>query len=415
MQQDGTGVLESAVDATADPVGRIAVQGKQPGRYLVSVADNRGNRVAEDIQRIESEQTTFAVVAINYVRVKGHVAIGDRPLAARLAFGGRFGVLTSEMRSDETGTFEGALPKDGEWPIAIEAADGSVSTSVTRNIVATDDRQATVSIDLPETKASGVVVDHAGSLVQGADVILRSKTELLTVRSAKDGSFSFRCFPTGPVRIHAEHARGGIKRSSPPEEFDANESSEREGIRLALGQTREVTGRVSSEGRPVVGATLLFVLDNGSAVKTRSDIDGSYRVEVADQAVAATLYVSPPGYAFAARMVPRLAPSFDVQVERPMGNLQVAFPEIPPSEDRPAFYLRHAGVIVEFAAVGEWARGHGADFFKNSLATIPAVEIGPWEACRRVGSVEECDRGTLANGGTTLLKMPALITRDGSN
>jgi hypothetical protein len=70
---------------------------------------------------------------------------------------------------------------------------------------------------------------------------------------------------------------------------------------------------------------------------------------------------------------------------------------------------------VEFAAVAEWARGHGAEFFKNGLATIPAVETGASEACKRVGAVEECDRGTLANGGTALLNMPALSPKQGDN
>ncbi|MCM2315845.1 MAG: carboxypeptidase-like regulatory domain-containing protein [Thermoanaerobaculia bacterium] len=409
MQQAGAATFESAIDETADAAGRIATSNLQPGKYRVSVADSRGNRLAQAVQVIESGHTTFAVVAIDYVRIKGQITLGGEPLAARLEFGGRFGVLTTEMRSDEEGSFEGALPKDGEWPIAIEAADGSLSTSVTRSIAAGEDREANVAIALPATKADGVVVDHSGNLVEGAQVILRTKTERLTVRSAKDGSFSFRCFPIGRVFIYAEHTRGGIKRSSPPEDFVADDNAEREGIRLALGLTREITGRISSEGRPVVGATIVFVPGQGSRVTARSDIDGTYRVEVADQAVGSTVYVSPPGYAFAARAVPRLGPTFDVQVQRQMGSLQVAFPEIPPSDDRPALYLRHDGVKVEFVSVGEWARGHGADFFKDGLVTIPAVEPGTWEACKREGSMEECDRGTLANGGSTLLKMPALM------
>lgn len=408
MQQDGGGVLEAAVDDTADAAGRLEVEGRQPGRYLISVADSNGNRVGEDVQIVESGRTTFGVVAIDYIRVNGEVTVGDEPLAATLSFGGRFGALTTQMQSDDKGAFGGFLPKAGEWPIMIEAVDGSLSTSVTRNIDAGDDREATVEIALPKTRASGVVVDHAGLPVQGADVMLRTRTEQLTTRSAKDGTFAFRCFPTGRVFLLAEQTRGGVKRSSPPEEFDATEGAEREGIRLTLGLTREVTGRIASAGRPVVGATLLFVLDGGSAVKARSDIDGRYHVEVAEQAIGATVYVSPPGYALAARRVERLGPTFDVEVERFMGELRVAFPEIPPAEARPAFYLRHNGVRVEFAALAEWARGHGADFFKNGLATIPAVEVGTWGACKLAGGVETCDRGSLASGGSTLLQMPAL-------
>ena len=80
-------------------------------------------RLETRVTQVNFEERTVAIepgselrydrllIAMHLSAVRGRVSLGEKPLAARIWFGGEFGVQRVAMRADDTGEFHGFLPE----------------------------------------------------------------------------------------------------------------------------------------------------------------------------------------------------------------------------------------------------------------------------------------------------------------
>ncbi|MEM7518957.1 MAG: carboxypeptidase-like regulatory domain-containing protein, partial [Planctomycetota bacterium] len=196
------------------------------------------------------------------------MTIGEEPLALNLYFGGRQGLNSIELVSDEDGVFSGVLPREGRWEVDLVAS----SPEIHRRLRGIDvekgpDGVAEVEIELPDTLISGVVVDEEGRPLEAARVIASAR-ELsregdpvaperpATVQTAEDGSFAFRGFEAGTYDLQA---LAGRNRQSDPLTGSLGEQTPWTGVRLVASEARAWRGRVLSAatGQPVAGALVV--------------------------------------------------------------------------------------------------------------------------------------------------------------
>ena len=121
------------------------------------------------------------------------------------------------------------------------------------------------------TLVRGRVVDRVtGEGIAGVMVISPGSRPVL---SGSDGSFSIRMLP-GPGILSVVGRSQGYKRLE--HEMDVPEIGEVTGIKLLLWHAVKVSGQVFESGKPVEGALIRLITDNGPVGLAESDPDGSY-------------------------------------------------------------------------------------------------------------------------------------------
>lgn len=396
------------------------------GPYIVQVrGSGRSSMAWQEVDLVNELQRV--VIDLDLVRVKGHLLLGDEPLAGRLWFGGRFAGVRHRTEADDEGAFQLTLPREGTWRVDVvnEAADIRAKKLEVDVATRADSSTAEVEIELPDTLLEGEVVDQEGAPVPGAEVILLASPEkhfrLLTT-SDGEGSFAFRGQLPGPYTVEAR-ADG---RSSRHQRVDISEAEHQPSVRLVLQEKRQVRGRVVSPSGPVPRAQVLAyaIAPNRSLASTdissaRTDVEGLFDLDVPGGTAHLRLYVLAPGHTLFLRTFALDGgagePSLTVEMNPQAGSLEVGAVDSgggsSPSR-LPVVFID--GVGTELWVLKRWAKLNGSEVGEDrETLTIPAMPPGEYAYCKVTGQElfavlpgaaapkeSACSRGVLTTRGT---------------
>jgi hypothetical protein len=403
-------------EATLD--GRVKIAQQPPGRFWITVYDQLGNQIFSDTQADLSQSAQPYPITLDLLWVEGRVRIGGEPVSGRLFFGGRSGSTLIEMVSDGKGHFEGPLPKAGYWRVDIEADKPSLKTSARTEVKAKGSR-ASVSIELPDNKVFGRVVDPSGNAARNAEVTLTSMLGSMLTYADDKGEFDFRAFPNGATQLAAQ-ASGAGHEVSGTYRFEASGASPHGPVVLTLQRNRSLRGRVLAATGPVIGATVgaRALGGGGSLLTARSGFDGRFQLEIPEEAQILQAIVSPPGGALKAYEVD-VSSGADLllQVEPSGGDVVVRLGKETGSDDR-ILAVWQDEIGIPFGTLAQWTEGHGVRFWQAGQYHLSQLAPGQYTVCLGAAAPSSpgesdawkrqssCASGYLAPGGTLDLRLP---------
>jgi hypothetical protein len=380
-----TGWEEPPYRAEASQDGLVRLPKQLPGRYWITVHDRIGNALFSDLDVELSDPAQPYPVTLDLLWVEGTVHLGDQPVAGRLFFGGRNGTIRIEMASNESGRFEGPLPRPGIWRVEVEGDEPRLKTK-TRVEVQSKGNRASVSIELPDTVVSGRVIDPEGAPARGADVALGSVLGMTALtQTDENGEFELRYFPKGTNELSASQSAGrGEDEVSDVYRFEAAEDQPHGPVTLTLRRNRAIRGRVMAATGPVIGATLSAwptIGGDGGIQTVRSRLAGDFELKVPEGTQALRVVVSPPGGALKAYEV-NVANGADLlfQVEPQGGELLITLGKSGPADDETPV-LWQEDLWIPSGALKEWAEGHGGRFRQGNRMHLPQLAPGYYTVC----------------------------------
>ncbi|MEM9597888.1 MAG: hypothetical protein AAGD06_26710, partial [Acidobacteriota bacterium] len=376
-------VFRDVAEGSADPGGLWRSPPLLPGTYEYVLRDEDGD--AWDYGELDhADWGSFLALQLDLVRIEGRLSMAGEPVEGTVVFGGKHGADRVELRTDEEGTFAGALPRRGLWPIDLET---NAVYQVRLEPIEIPDSAAEpveIEIEVPNTRVRGRVA-REGQGVEDAFVDLYAGTthrqRLATVVTFSDGSFEVLGLPEERIQITARHGNA----RAPWRSLDLSEDVEAPEVLLELSTTRSVDGRVTCVGAPEAGSYLVLLVGEPSgarhAFEATTGADGRFRIEVPEQARSADLLVTAPGCA--ARIERRSLEAgqpLDVHLGQAAASLRIG-PRDPDSmedawlvrrgaavELRPlrSVFLRQQRVLAD-AETGEWV--------------LSGIEPGPYRIC----------------------------------
>jgi Carboxypeptidase regulatory-like domain len=316
--------------------GEFTKAGLSPGRYRVIVLNATNDRVGTALVDLERDSPPVQI-GVAYVTVEGQLQLADEPLAGRLDFGGRSGVVRVSMTSDRDGHFTGVLPHAGKWLVDVSSDDPHVERSV-RDVEVpqrSGNEAASVNITLPDQRLRGSVVDPEGVEVFAASVELVDYVNGAAGHTSTDreGRFSFAGLDPGTYAVQASDLAPEGERTSAPDTVLISSEGTPPAVTLVLHRVGRLQGRVvGPEGQPVSGASL-FVLPDASQgyvpvafEQATTDPTGQFKLEVPIGPSSFNVLVEPPGFSLA---IARLGVSHstgeenEVRVDRYGGTLVI--------------------------------------------------------------------------------------------
>jgi hypothetical protein len=387
---DAQGRLIEVFKESASRDGTLTHQGMGPGRYRVLLFDSEGTFLLSRDFELTVPPSPL-LLEVRSVPISGTVMLGEKPLAATLAFGGNTGPT---LHSDEDGEFSGVLPREGAWSVHIRAADPPVErrlrgVEVKQN---PDLKRAELELRLPDCRVTGTVVDSDGREVANATVRLLHKDDVEeeSVRTGDGGRFEFHGMASGRVVVAAEDATREGRRFSDELDVELGEESAPPEVRLVLRRASEVALTVISEsGEPVAGATVLPLGDPtrmGALAFSylATDASGKVRIPLPSEIERLGGVILPPGYAFQAFDVTlEKERTISVVVTRFGGTLRLRLPSPLSGQDRSRALIGwEDGILVPSYALLDWARVNGVAVDRHGTQfTIPQVAPGEYKLC----------------------------------
>lgn len=188
----------------ADQNGLFVVAGQGAGRFRTSVADANDNRYVDRELEIHGEADAQRTIEIAVRGIRGTVAVGKKPLAATLYFGGRDGTERIRTTSNDEGSFAVALPHAGKWRVDVDAPDEDIFTAVTAQV---PEKRDDVKIELPDNELAGWVTGADGKRAASAEVMVGTPAGPSLRRAGPDGRFRFRAVAAGVANVMATDRR----------------------------------------------------------------------------------------------------------------------------------------------------------------------------------------------------------------
>ncbi len=361
---------EALFEGRANSEGVVEIPAIPSGIFSIDVVDSTGQTmVSKRDVRIDGEESAKQVVSVDWIVVEGFLRRGKVPLSATLWFGGEHGVVSLRMDADQEGRFEGVLPQATDWVVEIAAEHPRLR--VIRRVVvkAGSNGKAELEITIPDGRVFGRILDETDHPVEAATVALLPKDGFpLQQSSTEGGSFDFQAVPTGEFEIGATLGKG--EAFSEPASFQRIDDQDLGPLEIHLRKGKVLEGTVASNLGPVAGARVsAFPLTPpmGMTSESRTQLDGSFRMNLPASVQRVELVVSSPGNSLR---------SFDLLVGEPVtlrltddgGTVRVRIPE----ETRGRWVLRlfQDGIEIPLFLLRSWARGH-------AVIPDPGVEVFP--------------------------------------
>lgn len=387
-----TSVREGATDEN----GAFVVEGQGAGRFRVSVGDAEGNRFADREFDIPSDAEAQRTIEIGLRGIRGTVTVGRKPVAATLFFGGRDGAERLEVTSDAVGSFAVALPHAGKWRVDVDAPTEDVLAAVDVQVRNKDDE---VTIELPDSEIAGWVTGADGRRASEAEVVLATAAGPVLRRSDRQGAFRFRGAPAGRAQLMATDR--STQESSRTIEVSMNEGSHVTNLELVMERLRKLTGTVSSQGQPLVGARIVgFILDAGSgrAPSAVSGLNGEFELSFAGHATEVALVVAAAGRTLQAFREPLTENPLRLDLAPAGGILHLDFPR-----DSKQVTIAYIAINLPLGDLFQWAHAQrGGNAVTAGSIEIPSLAPGPYRFC----ADGVCRDGTLTVGSILQLKIP---------
>jgi len=189
--------------------------------------------------------------------------------------------------SDENGAFLVQLSQAGDWELSASQAGYANSQPYALTLPLASDAQEIVITLEKEARVSGLVIDHNGRPVPGADVEFAtgepgwmrqvSSSKVPRTKADADGRFTLKGLRGGAIKLFAS-AKDHAKSLETPVDVGAGE--ERGGVVLTLRVGGRLTGEVFDGGRPatsmLIQATLTVSADQSAGL---TDGNGRFAIE----------------------------------------------------------------------------------------------------------------------------------------
>lgn len=398
--------------------GTIEVSGLRltPGPHTLRVHDAAGRTwFSQPVEIGLGETSLTATIEVDQVR--GVVLLGDRPLVAKLTFGGEFGAVRIPVETDAEGRFETSLPVSPErWDVLIVAQEPRVR----RAIVAMPEPGSELEIALPDTRLAGRVLAPDGSPYTDEAVVEVSRGDFgeqtqWPIEPDDRGRFELVGFEPGEYSLRAEAASGQSKR------VQTKVRAEGTGDVVALRLDRHVVvrGSVSNpEGEPLAGVRVKIVPANDPVLPVpvaRSNAHGHFEASL--PVGTSEVFASAGGLGFALKVGRfRVLPEtpLNLRLSRAAGVLKVRWRS--PLTANEFVNVYHGGGAEQLGYLRAWAAAQGVDLSDATSLEVPAVEAGRWWACRSsfaafaagalAGPAGRCADGLLAAGSDLVLDIP---------
>ncbi len=402
-------------DGAANPEGRFTVRDQSPGRFRITVLDSLGNGLYSDNSlAVEGPGSATQRIEIKLIDLEGSLRLGDEPLAATLWFNGRNGVGSIRMESDAGGSFHGVLPREGVWRIEIESKEPALQTWTRAKVQAGRSGKVRLTLDLPDARVFGRVVDEKGQPVPEAQVgVLAEGVDPLLVQTGAEGTFDIRALPEGTAWLAAESK----DRVSGRTLITLVEDRAVGPLELIVRPLKELTGTVISSQGPVSGAQVTILsYPSGAGDAATTDDAGGFRIKIPESATRLVAIVSAPGFALRAFRASAEGVPLALTVSEAGGDLEVSLPWDPEE------FLERGRVLVFFQnglplpanIPSQWAYDQGQPReIKGRTFRIPNVAPGDYRVCLTAqgnpmdvvpAEADSCDAGALAPGATLTLR-----------
>ena len=282
--------------AAASAQGDLTLLGLLPGKYLLFVEDGRGNQWLA--RTVDLEGVMIELVVLPLVEVEGFLKRKGIGVSGTVAFSDRQGLRRFKMASSPDGSFQGYLPEEGRWRVAVVAGSAQTQVGAVDVRVKPGSSRARVEIDLANSMLRGVVVDTREQPVAGAMVTVRHKggPRVAEAASAADGTVEFGGLEEGEYLLIAL-ARMGSSAPTSAKVLEGEEAS----VRLVVLPSDSLRGMVVGPRGPVSGAAVVGLPRSpaGSAgmrvIRETTRSDGSFEARVPAGTAAVDLLVKPPG------------------------------------------------------------------------------------------------------------------------
>lgn len=387
---------ETEVSARSDSNGDWIARGLKPGEYFLMVADSKGSRVATEEVSVESPVTDHWV-ELRFIEVEGQVTLGEEPLVATLAFGGRSGMTSVKMEADEEGRFSGLLPRPGAWGVDVL----SKSPHVFRRLQAVEvepgagSSRAFVEIELPATRLEGDVVDSVGNGVEGATVLAiplpqapeDPRERPAYTRTGQGGLFSFEGVEPAIYRLQAILAGpSGQQRQTEPVEVSLREEDPFLVVRLTFEPSSSVAGRVLSRVGGVPGASVRARAHGGGILvpSAQTGPDGRFKLSPPAGVDQLELTVMAPGFLLA-KTVAGLddAEELSIFVEQEGGGTLViqsqGSMDIARGRGLP-WVVRSDGTVLDVGTLKTWS-SLNRGLIGDRVLEVPMMPPGTYSVC----------------------------------
>jgi hypothetical protein len=402
-------------DGAASSEGRFAVPGQSPGRFRVSVRDSLGNRLySESGLAVDGPASAAQRIEIKLIDLEGRIRLGEQPLPATLWFDGRSGAASVRMEADEDGLFHGVLPREGFWRIEIESRDPAVQTWTRAEVRASRSGKASLTLDLPDARVFGRVVDERDQPVPEAQVIVMVEgLDPVTAMSGAGGTFEIRALPEAAAWLGAETESRVSGRT-----FVALVEDRAVGpLELRVHPLKRLTGMVRSSRGPVAGSQVTILsLPSGAGDGAATDDTGSFSLRIPESASRLVAIVSARGFALQAAQAQANGVPLALMVSEAGGDLEISLPWNPDEflERGRSLALFQNGLPLPGNILFQWAYDQGQPRKIGRTFRIPNVAPGEYRVClmpqgnlpvmdAAPGEADVCDSGLLAAGATLTL------------
>lgn len=406
-------------DGPADSQGRFTVSDQAPGWFSMVILDSQGNRVHSEPER-QVTSTSQQTIELRRVAIDGRLRLGTEPLRGTLWFGGRSGSRRLKMAADEEGRFTGVLPADGFWVVDVEASEPAFRARSRTEIRADRDGRATVSIDLPDTRVFGRIVDERGKPAPQAALTLASQSLDQHVEADEAGSFDVRGLSPGSLALMAVDNQA---RQSDRTVLELVEGRSVGPVELRLRAMKKLSGAVLSSRGPVAGARVVLRAFSPSVGggEAATGPEGTFTLQVPQNIVAGTAVVKAPG--FGTKVFPVVAGEkpLSLTLSEAAGEIAIVLPrsatDLFRENLRVILFQDDLEVPVSLLRAGE---GPQAVSDAEPVLHFASLAPGRYSACLAQRQVESkgsaldpaakdasvaCDSGQLAAGGTLALTL----------
>lgn len=287
--------LETTVQEsrTAD-TGWLELDELPVGIFGYRISDEIGGIWKSGELEIVSGENPPLLIEIPQIEVAGKVLLGKEPVAAKITFGA-MGDQQVPIHSGEDGSFEGFLPRTGQWELSAEVEGGGYARLAPVKVSADGTR---LLLRIPAASVEGKVYEDgqpkADALVMIKGDGGRGGRILGTSVTDAEGHFRTTGLDGGRLGVRAKTE----DRQSDWVEIEIEDGENLEEIRLDLLASSRLRGRVSAQGVPLPGAQIAAIPEPSHLGRTftSSGVDGRFEVQLPAGAASATLVILAQGY-----------------------------------------------------------------------------------------------------------------------
>lgn len=360
----------------ASTTGEWSHQRVLPGDYLLIVGQTGGGEwSSQEMAFAPTDADRSIDILLTTHRVAGRVTLGERPIQAKVGFGGENGAT---LLADEQGRFEGTVPslKHDEITLLVTSKTPDVRRTLVVEGKRSSDGVLYFDIVLPATTILGRTMDENGSPIS-AVVTIRSKDEGVFEQmfTAEDGAFQFAGFEPGVYVLQAED----FQKASAVVDVDVG--TETIGIDLVVRPLEEVRGRIFMRGVPVAGADIYAFprgVKSSFMPEGTSDTAGRFVLSLPPGTRTYDVVVIPRGFYVTAGRITKdpKQPDLRVEVGQNGGSLTVDAPD-----DAVRLRLVHAGGEYELTFLAAATHSPVTKTNGRQQFTIPNLEPGTYSVC----------------------------------